>query len=250
MDNLLLEKIIKEKKTEELARLNAITIVDKLFAELMDREKDVLSRRFGLYGNDKHTLEEIGTIHKLTRERVRQIEAASIKKLKKIEKLEEYISGLKNSIDSIVKEHGGFVRKEYLLDIMTVLSHDLNGDHTDSTYKNHVDFIVSKILDDQFDRIDNSEYFNSYFKVKDHETAHFENIAKELVNKVDDFKKTLTTEELLDLVKRLESYDKNQGEINKYGSNLDLTDIFKSEVFPDKGELINENKITYSLLQA
>lgn len=75
----LLERIITNRKSEELARLDAIKIVDSLFSELLDREKDILYRRFGLAGDKGETLEKIGSMHKLTRERVRQIEAASIK---------------------------------------------------------------------------------------------------------------------------------------------------------------------------
>ena len=73
MENVL-ERMIKEEKSEELIRLDAINIVNSLFSELMDRERDILSRRFGLKGEKGETLEKIGGLHKLTRERVRQIE--------------------------------------------------------------------------------------------------------------------------------------------------------------------------------
>lgn len=48
---------------------------------LKDRERDVLSRRYGLDGRDKQTLEEVGDLYGVTRERVRQIEKASLGKL-------------------------------------------------------------------------------------------------------------------------------------------------------------------------
>ena len=82
----VLEQMVKEQKSEELARLDAVNIVNNLFSELLDRECDVLSRRFGLKGGKGETLEKIGQMHKLTRERVRQIEVASIRKIKKLEK--------------------------------------------------------------------------------------------------------------------------------------------------------------------
>lgn len=40
MENLL-EKMITDKKSEELARLDAIKIVNSLFSELLDREKKI-----------------------------------------------------------------------------------------------------------------------------------------------------------------------------------------------------------------
>lgn len=46
------------------------------------KEKDVLILRFGLNGNEPHTLEEVGQIYGVTRERIRQIEAKALKKLR------------------------------------------------------------------------------------------------------------------------------------------------------------------------
>ena len=103
MENIL-EQMVKEEKSEELARLNAITIVNNLFSELLDRERDVLSRRFGLKGGKGETLEKIGQMHKLTRERVRQIEVASIRKIKKLETLESCLGFLKTTISKLLED--------------------------------------------------------------------------------------------------------------------------------------------------
>jgi RNA polymerase primary sigma factor len=50
---------------------------------LAPREASVLRLRFGLGGEHEHTLEEIGTRYLLTRERIRQIEAKALGKLRK-----------------------------------------------------------------------------------------------------------------------------------------------------------------------
>lgn len=83
MDNLLPD-LLKKKKKEELNKLNAVDLVNSLLGELHDRERDVLARRFALHDVNYQTLEEIGQLHNLTRERIRQIERSSLKKIKKI----------------------------------------------------------------------------------------------------------------------------------------------------------------------
>jgi RNA polymerase sigma factor (sigma-70 family) len=56
--------------------------VDRLLAPLDEREQAVLRLRFGLDRGEPRTLEEVGAIFHLTRERIRQIEARAIAKLR------------------------------------------------------------------------------------------------------------------------------------------------------------------------
>lgn len=54
----------------------------KLISTLRPREQIVIKLRFGLYDGCPRTLEEIGKIYNLTRERVRQVEKHALKKLR------------------------------------------------------------------------------------------------------------------------------------------------------------------------
>jgi len=257
MENLL-EKIIKEQKTEERGRLDAINIVNSLFSELLERERDVLTRRFGLKGDKSETLEKIGGLHKLTRERVRQIEAASIRKIKKLESLESYIADLKQTVHNLLTEHGGLIRRDYLLDILTVIALELNSEKSEQagdeqirqSYKNHFNFLISKLMSDDLELISNHETFTPSFKLKNDEVPHLEELADDLLNKVEGLKKTLTTEDLLAVLKQLNAYNKNEEKLQHKEDSLDIESVFKSQVFPDKAALINNNKILYSLMQA
>lgn len=58
------------------------TIMDCMDSCLTDREREVVNYRFGLDGSKPLTLEEVGLIMHVTRERVRQIEAKALKKMK------------------------------------------------------------------------------------------------------------------------------------------------------------------------
>jgi RNA polymerase primary sigma factor len=56
--------------------------MEDVLSSLTDRERKVLQLRFGIQDGYPRTLEEVGTIFKVTRERVRQIEAKALRKLR------------------------------------------------------------------------------------------------------------------------------------------------------------------------
>ena len=121
MENNIIKSLLQDKRKEELNNLNAIKIVNSLFDKLQEREKDILSRRFALKDVNYQTLEEIGKLHNLTRERIRQIERASLKKIKKIDDINVRLDSVRKLVSELLKEHGGVMEKDFLLDIMTVM---------------------------------------------------------------------------------------------------------------------------------
>lgn len=67
--------------------------LQEIISELSPREQKILEMRFGLKDGVTHTLEEVGKIFGVTRERIRQIEAKALEKIRqhhKIEKLRGY----------------------------------------------------------------------------------------------------------------------------------------------------------------
>ncbi len=56
--------------------------LNRLLNQLTERECEVLKLRFGLEDGYPRTLEEVGHIFEVTRERIRQIEAKALKKLR------------------------------------------------------------------------------------------------------------------------------------------------------------------------
>ena len=55
---------------------------DHVLTSLSERERKILEMRFGLVDGFGHTLEEIGNLYSVTRERIRQIEAKALRKLR------------------------------------------------------------------------------------------------------------------------------------------------------------------------
>ena len=64
------------------AHENLREITTRVLATLTAREERVLRMRFGIGMNSDHTLEEVGKQFSVTRERIRQIEAKALRKLK------------------------------------------------------------------------------------------------------------------------------------------------------------------------
>ena len=65
-----------------------------ILSTLTDREQKIIKMRFGIGGGKSHTLEEVGAEFSVTRERIRQIEAKALAKLRKnkdTKKLHEYL---------------------------------------------------------------------------------------------------------------------------------------------------------------
>ncbi|MDD4271721.1 MAG: sigma factor-like helix-turn-helix DNA-binding protein [Patescibacteria group bacterium] len=246
----ILDQIMDNHQAEEVAKLDAVEIITNLFNELDERERDVLIRRFGLSGGGKETLEEIGKIHKLTRERIRQIETTSVKRLRQLENLDSYLSGLKNIIINLLEEHGGLMEKEYLFNNLVNFSigGGKNGDN-EIKHKRHFDFLISKLLHDEFEAVGDSEYFKESFKLKYQSLEHLEALAKELLEKIKEIKKIFMTEELVNLSKELETYKSNQEKFSPAG-NLDVSGILANDLFKEKAEVVNGNKVIYSILQA
>jgi len=66
-----------------------------VLATLSERERQVIKLRFGLGDGYPRTLEEVGHMFGVTRERIRQIEAKALKKLRnpaRMKRLRDYLS--------------------------------------------------------------------------------------------------------------------------------------------------------------
>jgi RNA polymerase primary sigma factor len=86
MMSVLLQELVPDKDVEspEEAIVKQLLKQDLegVLSTLNPREKEVLRLRYGLDDGRSKTLEEIGNVFKVTRERIRQIEAKAMRKLR------------------------------------------------------------------------------------------------------------------------------------------------------------------------
>jgi hypothetical protein len=95
-----------------MAKVNLKKVCQDLIFNLKGREREVVERRFGLFGREKETLEAIGRDFGVCRERVRQIEEAALGKIR--EKIGEK-RRVFNSVFYEFEKKGGVRKEESLI---------------------------------------------------------------------------------------------------------------------------------------
>jgi len=92
-----IEDKVMPSPPDAVIRINLREKIEEALESLTEREAKILKMRFGLGDGNEHTLEEVGQQFKVTRERIRQIEAKALGKLKhpsRSKKLRGFASGL------------------------------------------------------------------------------------------------------------------------------------------------------------
>ncbi|MBS0456429.1 MAG: RNA polymerase sigma factor RpoD [Proteobacteria bacterium] len=91
-----IEDTNQESPSEAATNIGLMETVRDVLAGLTPREAKVLRMRFGIDMNTDHTLEEVGKQFDVTRERIRQIEAKALRKLRHPSRSEQLRSFLEN----------------------------------------------------------------------------------------------------------------------------------------------------------
>ena len=151
----------------------------ELLEDLPEREKEVISRRFGLNGGEKETLGAIGQNLGITRERVRQIEKAGLlrikPKIKNYQKVFQFFS-------QYLKRYGGLRKEEILLS-------DLGG----KKYQAQVYFLLT--ISDNFKRFGENEDFHSFWALDSYSLNSVKKTIETLFKKLKGIGKPLSLKE-------------------------------------------------------
>jgi RNA polymerase primary sigma factor len=92
-----IEDKVMPSPPDTVIHINLREQIEEALKSLTEREAKILKMRFGLGDRSEHTLEEVGQQFKVTRERIRQIEAKALRKLKhpsRSKKLKSFTNGL------------------------------------------------------------------------------------------------------------------------------------------------------------
>ncbi len=152
-------------------------VVTQLLGVLNARNKDVIARRFGLKTGEKQTLESIGKVYGITRERVRQIEEASIKLIR--EHLEKGFSAKVQPFvtlaSGIIDQANGIITEEDLFE-------KFSGSSKNSSANSSLAFFL--MLDSQIKRYVEDDDFNTFWSINSAKQEEF-------INTVNTFIKSL-----------------------------------------------------------
>jgi hypothetical protein len=172
---------------------NYKNICEELLAVLPERTRDIISRRFGLFGKKRETLESVGKSHGITRERVRQIERDGIIKIKKsADKYSDVFLFLRNKMEQL----GGVRKEDSFLEELT----------KDNDEKNYVVFLLN--IDEKFSRVYESPKRYVVWVTEKEKLDEAEKIIKEICSIFEKEKKLFSAEEVKEKLE--EDIDINQ----------------------------------------
>lgn len=162
---------------------------------LPKRVRDVLTRRFGIHGKDRETLEAIGQRYGITRERIRQIEAAGLDTLKDLvgqDALKRYVDMLHEHVTA----HGGVMEQDHLL--TSFQREQLGQAQPEPSLSGSVLLLLS--VSDKFDRRRGSQDFYPHWYVHADHVRNMETVLKALHGHFTKNPRTLKLNEMVTLM--------------------------------------------------
>jgi len=170
-EDSILDQIIQNKQSQELNDFNPKALIESLFSGISDREKEVVSLRYGLNIPKKNTLEQIGKKFNVTRERIRQIENSALKKVKNHPDLESKLEFVERIIKAILEEHGGIMHHDFLIEKVLIV----HGDSPENRLL--TSFIINELLTSKLDYSEENEDVYPGLKLP---TISFDEVIKEI----------------------------------------------------------------------
>ena len=167
--------------------------VASLLKDVVVRNRDIVTRRFGLKNGKKETLESIGRGYGITRERVRQIEDFSLKQLSKLSDGNANVVFYVNWTRELLESKGGVLLEK---DLFKAFS----GQESDSPTNASLLFILS--VDNSLIRSPENEEYQSFWASDPSKLDSFKNSAAMLVKTLEKTGNVVPSSELADFAKR------------------------------------------------
>ena len=133
---------------------NLTKAVAGLVKMLNPRNRDIVSRRFGLKSGSKETLESIGKGYGITRERVRQIEEFALAQLTKAAAESRELAKFASSMKDLIAKEGGVIKERALFKMVS-------GSDKDSTA--NASLVFAMTLEKELVRSADNDHFHAFW---------------------------------------------------------------------------------------
>ncbi|OGY42923.1 MAG: hypothetical protein A2729_02590 [Candidatus Buchananbacteria bacterium RIFCSPHIGHO2_01_FULL_39_14] len=204
--NSILDKIIESQEKQQAASFNPGELVSILLRSLSNKEGDILARRFGLLGKEKETLEQIGKHYEITRERIRQIENATIKKIHELKEFKQQVENVEQYITRLLENYGGIMEENFLLN-------EINLTEPNESNLQSSRFILNHLLNKKIDPIKSDSDFLSGWRLPIISIDSAREAVKVLAQIIAEQQKLLKIEDLLSHFLNSDYYQKNKDQI-------------------------------------
>jgi DNA-directed RNA polymerase delta subunit len=181
----ILDAVSHSRQNKALQSLNPQRLVLDLLKKLDDRGSEILTLRYGLVSGLSDTLERIGQKFGLTRERVRQIEKESVKKLRKAPPISA-LTELVDLIRQILEENDSVSSQSKILDVLLP--------NRTRVAEQAVLFILDLIPD--FKHLKENANYNTSWYLEGFDRDRFDKLVDEAVSKFVDWKQVAKIDEL------------------------------------------------------
>lgn len=185
----ILDRVLLSQEMTERLQLSPVDICTQLLKLLSNREAEVLRLRFGLDGDSPKTLETIGNMYAITRERVRQIEHQSIECIRHAKPFSAISDGISNLVQHALLSHGHIRRQDVLITDLLLLSGD------SPMNRSSLNFIIEELLSHIVERVDDEDHHPSW-KLKGSSLDLFRAIISHIKDIFAEYRQPLSFEDL------------------------------------------------------
>ncbi|MBU0732235.1 hypothetical protein KKC88_05130 [Patescibacteria group bacterium] len=226
----ILDKVIESKEESEKSEFNPQELISLLLRKLTSKEADVLKRRFGLNEHDKQTLEAIGNYYNVTRERIRQIENLSIKKIKEASDFQDLVKNAEHVITTILSQNGGVCEQNFLMKEVFMTSHTPANERA-------ILFILSELLGDRFEKVPNSKRYRLSWKMKLTQIDFLDKVIEVVKGELNNDEKPQSLERIFELFMTTDFYNQYKEQITEdvLGSFMEVSQAIARNPFDEYG---------------
>ncbi len=212
----ILDRIIESRNIEQAAQFSPAETIAELLKELSLKEREVISRRFGLGGEPSSTLEEIGRRFQITRERIRQIQSAAVRKIRELAAAKQQLHPIAHTVTRMLHEHGGVIEDDFFF--RQLLAHIESADE----HRPAAAFIVSQLLPEHVERVRPSDHLHPGWKLKLVDLEFVRQALAVFVSIIEAKNSVLRLEHLVEEFKRHPFFQEHQQRLIPLGSAVSV----------------------------